>query len=229
MFVLGCSGGGAPTGSPGPGGGTGGGGGVGESYEKAIVSGAAETLAALDSYVYEATIVQTGGSGTRTQTVHGIVRTAPAVARSVSYTANGDTIVLVFVEGKDYADYGTGFQAVGSDAGTRDDTDPLSIRTLYGSFAGHAADFIVAGRESAHGIPSVHLVLAPDELADEREGLGAGAEGWIAELWLAESDGQLVKAIWGGPQAPAPAAFGQPYFTIDVTDVHCACPVTAPS
>jgi hypothetical protein len=237
LLVLGCGGGSSATGGSSPAassGSAGGGGGgssteVGEPYDKAIVLAAADTLATVDSYVYEGSIVQTGGSGTRTQTVHGIVRTVPIEARSVSYTAGGDTIVLVFADGKDYADYGTGFVAVGTEAGTRETSDPLSIRTLYGAFGGHADDFVVAGRETTHEVPSVHLVLDPDELADVRELMGTGAEGWIAELWLAEDDGRLIKAVWGGPQAPDPDAFGQPNFTLDVTDMDCECPVTPPS
>jgi len=84
MSLLMACGGGGSTGSSaptGPGGGGGGGTDVGEPYDAALIEAAADTLAALDSYVYEATITQTGGNGTRIQSVHGIVRTAPAEAR----------------------------------------------------------------------------------------------------------------------------------------------------
>jgi hypothetical protein len=207
----------------------GGGGAAGEPYDEAIVAAAVDKLAATGSYVYEATITQTGGSGTRIQNVRGVVRTDPALARSVSYEADGDTIVLLFADGKDWADYGNGFEEVGADAGTRDDTDPLAIATLFaGSFAGHADDFVIAATETTHDVASVHLVLAEATLADRRESLGEGAEAWVAELWLAEADGRLVKAVWGGAQAPEPDAFGLPTFTIDITDVDCTCPVEAP-
>lgn len=231
LLVIGCGGGAATGSTPGGGGASTppGGGGTGEPYEEAIVTAAADVLAAVDSYEYDATIVQTGGSGVRTQTVHGIVRTSPSVARSVTYTVGEDVIALMFVDGKDFADYGTGFTAVAADAGTREETDPLAIRTLFSPFTGgRADDFVVAGKETVHDIATVHLVLDADALADERESLGEGAEGWIAELWIAEADGQLVKAVWGGPDAPDPAAFGRPTFTIDITDTHCECPVTAP-
>jgi len=121
----------------------------------------------------------------------------------VNYTADGDTIALLHVDGKDYADYGDGYVEVTADSGTREDTDPLAIRALYASFAGMADDLVVAGRETTHGIATVHLVLGEDVLADRRESLGEGAEGWIAELWLAEADGQLVKAVWGRPARAA--------------------------
>jgi hypothetical protein len=230
--VVTCGGGATSTGSSAPTA-TGGGGGVGEitigePFDATLVEAAAETLAGLDSYVYEASIIQTGGSDTRTQTVEGIVRTAPEEARYVSYTAAGDTIVLVSVDGKDYADYGDGFIEVTADNGTREETDPLAIRALYASFSGVSDDMVVAGTETLHGIETVHLVLDEDVLAERREQLGEGAEGWIAELWLAVADGQLVKAVWGGPQAPKPAAFSAPWYTIDVTDTNCACPVIVP-
>lgn len=230
LLVIGCGGGAATGSTPGGGGAsTPPGGGTGEPYDEALVTAAADVLAAVDSYEYDATIVQTGGSGVRTQTVHGIVRTSPSVARSVTYTIGADVIALMFVDGKDFADYGTGFTALAADAGTREETDPLAIRTLFSPFTGgRADDFVVAGKETVHDIATVHLVLDADALADERGSLGEGAEGWIAELWIAEADGQLVKAVWGGPDAPDPAAFGRPTFTIDITDTHCECPVTAP-
>jgi hypothetical protein len=234
LLAIGC-GGGTPPGSAGSSAGAGasegGGGGTatGEPYDDAIVTAAADVLATADSYTYDGVIVQTGGSGPRTQAVTGTVRTSPEAARSVIYTEGDDAIKLLFADGKDFADYGTGYQPVAADAGTREETDPLSIRTLYGSFAGHARDFVVAGKETINGIPTVHLVLDPDELADQRESIGEGAEGWVAELWLAEADGQLVRAIWGGPQAPPPASFGQPNYTIEVTDIHCDCPVDVPA
>lgn len=220
---------GAPAASQPGGGGGGGGGTAGEPYDEAKVLSAADALAATDSYVYDASIVQTGGSGTRAQAVHGVVRSKPAVARSVGYTADGSTITLLFVDGVDYADYGNGITEVNAEAGTRDDTDPLSIKNLYATaVAGVGDDFVVAGNENTHGVEAVHLVLDPEVLADRRDSLGAGNEGWVAELWLAVADGRLVKLIWGGPQAAPPAAFGQPYFTIDVTEVNCTCPVDKP-
>jgi len=235
ILVAACGGASTPAGSAAGSSGSGDGNGgdtgtdVGEPYDPAVIEGAADVLATVPSYVYEATIVQTGGSGTRTQTVHGIVRTTPTEARAVTYTADGDTIGLLYVDGKDYADYGDGFQAVASDAGTREDTDPLAVRALYGSFSGVSDDMIVAGTETTHDIATVHLVMDPEALAAQRADLGEGAEGWIAELWLAQADGQLVKAIWGGPLAPPPPAFSPPNYTIDVTDTDCECPVTAPS
>ena len=202
---------------------------AGEPYDEAKVKGAVQALAALDSYLYEGKIVQTGGSGTRTQDVRGVVRSKPSPARSVSYTADGDTIVLMFADGKDFADFGNGLAPATADQGTREESDPLALSALYAAFEGHADDFVLAGKETAHGVASDHLVLDPDELAKVRDQFGDGNDAWVAELWLAEADGRLVKAVWGGPQAAEPASFAPPFFTIDVTDANCDCPVTAPS
>jgi hypothetical protein len=236
VLVAACGGGSSPVGSAAPGGaspapaggGGGGGGSAGEPYDKAKVEGAVAALSALESYLYEGKIVQTGGSGTRTQDVRGVVRTKPGPARSVAYTADGNTIVLMNVDGKDFADFGNGLAPATADQGTREESDPLALSALYAAFLSNSNDFVLAGKETVHEVASDHLVLDPDELAKVRDQFGDGNEAWVAELWLAEADGRLVKAVWGGPLAAAPESFAPPFYTIDVTDTNCTCPVTAP-
>jgi outer membrane lipoprotein-sorting protein len=241
-FVVAC-GGGAPAASTGPGGGggspaasTGSGGGtdggpadIGEPYDKAIVKAAADKLAATDSYLYEMRIIQQRSSDVRTQNVHGVVRTKPVKARTVSYESGGDTIVLMFVDGKDFADYGNGLAPVGPDQGTREESDQLAVGAMFASsFGGYANHFVVKAKETVHGVATVHLVLDDKTLADRRAEMGKGYEGWLAELWLAEADGRLVKATWGGPVVTKPWSQLEPLYSLDVTDVGCECPVTAP-
>jgi hypothetical protein len=245
MFVVACGGGGAPAASPGGGGGAkspaastaggggGGGGGaggldIGEDVDKALVQGATDVLAATDSYQYDMSIIQQRSSDVRTQNVHGVVRTKPAKARSVVYEAGGDTIRYLFVDGKDFTDYGNGLQSVPPDQGVRDENDPLAIHVMYGSFLGHADDFIVKAKETVHDVATVHLVLNDETLADVREDYGTGFEAFIAELWLAEADGRLVKGIWGGPLVLKPPSQLQPLWSVDITKVDCTCPVTVP-
>jgi hypothetical protein len=165
----------------------------------------------------------------RTQNVHGVVRTKPVKARSVAYEAGGDTITYLFVDGKDFTDYGNGLQSVPPDQGVREENDPLAISAMYGSFRGYADDFIVKAKETVHDVATVHLVLDEATLADVRKDYGAGYEAFAAELWLAEADGRLVKGIWGGPLVSKPPSQLQPLWSVDITKVHCDCPVTAPS
>ena len=103
------------------------------------------------------------------------------------------------VDGKDFADFGNGLAPATADQGTREESDPLALSALYGAFLGQSNDFVLAGKETVHGVPSDHLVLDPDELAKVRDQFGDGNEAWVAELWLAEADGRLVKAVWGWP------------------------------
>ncbi len=145
---------------------------------------------------------------------------------SVAYTANGNTIVLMFVDGKDFADFGNGLAPATADQGTREDTDPLALSALYAPFAAQADDFILAGKETAHGVVRATTWCSTRTSSRRCATSSATATrpgsrscGWPRPTAVS------VKAVWGGPPgARHRKSFAPPFYTIDVTDTNCTCP-----
>ena len=107
-----------------------------------------------------------------------------------------------------------------------DDTGELARKLWDEFFVDYADDFVTAGTETVHGRSAVHLTIDPYLVERKVEMFGEEWRPWTIDLWLAEDDGHLVRAVYGGPQAPI--TFTLPRFTIDIKSVDCECPVFEP-
>jgi hypothetical protein len=195
----------------------------GEYADEAWILGSIDALYARDSFTFE---VETSGEssyGPFTNRVNGIVRPSDD-AFVVNFDTEGSVSQYVTIGDESWIDYGDGQyrpQDVPDDSGNH-------VRELWDEyFASYADDFVIAGEETVHGRATVHAVIDPEIVENKVELFGEEYRNWTLDLWLAADDGHLVRAIYGGPQAPV--SFSVPQVSIDVKSVDCECPVHDPS
>lgn len=178
---------------------------------------------ATGAFTFEIESTSEGSSGEETRRTYGVVRPTDEAA-TVNFEIEGTVSTHVTIGTRSWVDYG--------DSQWRPLDEPdLSgdaIRELFDEyFSGSVDDFVIAGHETVHGRATIHAVIDPGRVEDQVQAFGDEYEGWSIDLWLAEADGHLVRAVYGGPLAPI--SFSVPRFTIDVESIDCVCPVSEPS
>lgn len=204
---------------------------VGSYADEALVAGAVDALMAHESFSYEVSSRGKASDDTEIRsTIRAIVRTSPEPARIVNFESQGSTTVFLTIGDRYWADLGDGRfrpQETPFDANLPE-TDGSSLQNLFAMFDSHFDDLIVTGHETTHGVPTVHLTIDPYIVEQRVEAFGEDERGWTLELYLAEDDGRLVRAVYGGPLANV-GYFSLDDFAIDVKAVDCACPINEPS
>lgn len=194
----------------------------GDYADEEWIAGAVAALDAHDSYTFEIETTAESSYGEETRRTYGVVRPSDDAA-IVNFEIEGSVSQYVTIGDKSWIDYGD------NQYRPQDEPDESRevIRNVWDEFfASYADDFVVVGPEKTHGRATIHVVIDPDYVENKVEQFGEEYRGWTLDLWLAEDDGHLVRAVYGGPLAPI--SFGVPRFTLDVKSVDCECPVTEP-
>lgn len=195
---------------------------AGDYADEELVLGAFEALAGHDSYSYE---IKVRGM-TQSSVVRGIVHNAPEPARIVNYESSA----YLTIGDRYWADLGWGELRPADEPFKENlaETDEMSLDKLYEPFTDFADDFVIDGRDEVGGVPTMHLVIDEYIVNQRVEAFGREHAGWTMEIWLAEEDGRLMKALYGGPLAPL-GAFGLDDYTLEVKSVDCDCPIVTPT
>ncbi len=107
----------------------------------------------------------------------------------------------------------------------------LAFQTFYlDSILSEAAtagyEFDKVGAETVSGIAATHYRLADNFVQGLVANTGTAAADWAADVWIADSDGSLVRLTWG-PQS-IDNVQDQTGFDYLVTSVDCNCPIGPP-
>lgn len=194
----------------------------GEYADEEWVAAAVDVLHARDSYTIEVETTYEGSSGPELIRMFGTIRPADR-ASQVSQEIEGSGSTYITIGTESWIDFGDGRFRPQDET---DDTGELARKLWDEFFVDYADDFVVAGTETVHGRSAVHLTIDPYLVERKVEMFGEEWRPWTIDLWLAEDDGHLVRAVYGGPQAPI--TFTLPRFTIDIKSVDCECPVFEP-
>jgi hypothetical protein len=194
----------------------------GEYADEAWIANAVAALQAHDSYTFEIETTSESSYGEELRRTFGVVRPVDDAA-VVNFEIEGTGSQYVTIGEESWIDFGDGQY--------RPQDEPDESREVMQAvwdefFASYADDFVIAGNETVHGRATVHVVIDPYLVEQKVEMFGEEYRPWTIELWLAEDDGHLVRAIYGGDLAPI--SYSVPRFTLDVKSIDCECPVTEP-
>jgi hypothetical protein len=192
-----------------------------------------EALEALGSWTFDLTYFIEGLDEGVEKRVSGTERRGPEMAVHAVHEEESGDFNYIRIEDDVWTDVGMGnySHAVASDSPNLVvQYEPYHLPGLIETSTGwrRAVEYDFVGQEEVNGTAVHHYTLNEYDREGLTERTDLQPEQWAGDVYLAATDGHLVRFVWGPQSIETAQQVHVLGFAYDVTSVNCDCPVEPP-